>query len=110
VQVWSLHALPDDSGFVSASADKYVKVWQWARVDAEGAVPRIGVELQKSVNTGQVVLCVRVSPDGNLVAVSLISNVIKVLCLVCKACIYKASLQGFSCRGEINHFFLRRSL
>jgi U3 small nucleolar RNA-associated protein 12 len=79
LQVWSLHALPDGSGFVSASADKYVKVWEWTRVDAEGEAPRIGVELQKSINTGQVVLCARVSPDGNLVAVSLISNVIKVL-------------------------------
>jgi U3 small nucleolar RNA-associated protein 12 len=30
--VWCLAPLPDDSGFVSGSADKTVKFWQWGVV------------------------------------------------------------------------------
>jgi U3 small nucleolar RNA-associated protein 12 len=34
-QVWSLVALPDSSGFLSASADHDVKFWEWElRTDA----------------------------------------------------------------------------
>jgi U3 small nucleolar RNA-associated protein 12 len=78
MQVWSLDALPDGSGFVSASADKYIKLWKWTRVEDSGAAARLSAEQDKVINTGQDVLCVKVSPDGNLMAASLISNVIKV--------------------------------
>ena len=88
VQVWSLAALPDGSGFISGSADKYIRVWSWARVDTEddndadggqgAAGRRLTISQDTAISTGQDVLCVRVSPDGNLVAASLVSNVIKV--------------------------------
>ena len=79
MQIWSLDALPDGSGFVSASADKYIRLWRWTKVaGADGAAARLSIEQDKAINTGQDVLCVRVSPDGNLIAASLISNVIKV--------------------------------
>ncbi len=37
--VWSLAALPDRSGFVSGSADKTVKFWQWSV-----SVPKAGAQ------------------------------------------------------------------
>jgi U3 small nucleolar RNA-associated protein 12 len=80
VQVWSLAELPGGKGFISASADHYLKFWEWGATqgdDGTGAT-RVTVSQTKAINTGQDVLCVRVSPDGKLVAASLISNVIKV--------------------------------
>lgn len=83
IQVWSITPLPDGTGFVSASADKFVKLWKWSRVETEGAAARLSAEEDKAINTEQDVLCAKVSPDGNLLAVSLISNVIKVSCACC---------------------------
>jgi WD40 repeat protein len=62
---------------VSASADKTINLWAWSKVAVDGEAPRLSVTHQKAINTGQDVLCVRVSPNGNLIAASLISNVIK---------------------------------
>ena len=71
--------MPGGSGFVSASADKTLKMWAWGKVaNGEECVPRLTITADKSVSTGQDVLAVRVSPDGHLIAASLISNVIKV--------------------------------
>ena len=33
--VWGVALLPNGSGFVSASADKSVKFWEWRLVDVE---------------------------------------------------------------------------
>lgn len=80
LQVWSLDGLPDRTGFVSCSADGYVKVWKWAAGEDHAA--RLTLEEALSINTGQDVLCVRLSPDSKLLAASLISNVIKVCAAV----------------------------
>ena len=37
MQVWSVVALPDSSGFLSASADHDVKFWEWELLVGEGA-------------------------------------------------------------------------
>jgi U3 small nucleolar RNA-associated protein 12 len=73
-----MDVLPDKTGMVSASADKRLKFWQWAKVASDDAAPFLGLELHKTVNCEQDVLCVRVSEDGKVIVVSLISNVIKV--------------------------------
>ena len=46
-QVWSVVALPDSSGFLSASADHDVKFWEWElRTDAAaGSAQRWGARL-----------------------------------------------------------------
>eukprot|EP00892_Ulva_mutabilis_P003716 jgi/Ulvmu1/1716/UM116_0030.1 len=78
-QVWSLDSLPDKTGFVSCSADGYIKIWKWAVGEQSSAMLTVTEAL--SINTGQDVLCVRISPDSKLLAASLISNVIKVFYL-----------------------------
>lgn len=80
-QVWSLAALPGGKGFISGSADQSLKIWHWESAAGEGPAQRLGITEAAAINTGQDVLCVRVSPDGKLVAASLISNVIKVFYL-----------------------------
>lgn len=77
LQVWCLDGLPDRSGFVSCSADKHVKVWKWGT--SEESSSQLSLTQDKSINTGQDVLCVKISPDSKLIACSLVSNVIKVL-------------------------------
>lgn len=73
--MWYLDSLPDRTGFVSCSADGYVKLWKWAAGE-KGSV-KLTVTEALSINTGQDVLCVRLSPDSKLLAASLLSNVIK---------------------------------
>lgn len=89
LQVWCLDSLPDKTGFVSCSADGHVKVWKWAAGD-QGNVKLTATEAL-SINTGQDVLCVRLSPDSKLLAASLISNVIKA-CLASLALLYKLNI------------------
>jgi U3 small nucleolar RNA-associated protein 12 len=96
--VWSLALLPDKSGFVSGSADKTIKFWTWAVTTVQQQQPQGaaagdnaeaaaagGVMVQQLVfNQMRVlemaddVLCVRVSPDGKLLAASLLDATIKV--------------------------------
>eukprot|EP00798_Chlamydomonas_sp_ICE-L_P003607 gene3607-13691_t len=76
--VWSLAALPDKSGFVSGSADKSVKFWQWSVVvTAEGA-KELRLTNTRTLKMADDVLCVKVSPDGKLIAVSLLDATIKI--------------------------------
>lgn len=76
LQVWCLDPLPDRTGFVSCSADKHVKVWKWDTADESSS--ELSITEDVSINTGQDVLCVKISPDSKLIACSLVSNVIKV--------------------------------
>jgi U3 small nucleolar RNA-associated protein 12 len=99
--VWSLALLPDKSGFVSGSADKTVKFWTWAvqETGAEAGAGRKGkkgrkggggeggtagggrhlaVAQTRELGMAEDVLCVRVSPDGRLMAVALLDATIKV--------------------------------
>ncbi|KAL0021070.1 hypothetical protein WJX79_008561 [Trebouxia sp. C0005] len=77
--VWSLAALPDNSGFVSGSADKEVKFWEWAIVEQDGSQARqLTVNNTRTLKMTDEVLCVRISPNGKLLAVSLLDFTIKV--------------------------------
>lgn len=77
--VWSLAALPDRTGFVSGSADKQVKFWQWdVAAGGEGGAKQLVVRHTRTLKMADDVLCVRISPDGKLIAVALLDSTIKV--------------------------------
>lgn len=76
--VWSLAALPDNTGFVSGSADKTVKFWQWSVVVGRDGAQSLRIVHVRTLRMADDVLCVRVSPDGKLLAVSLLDSTIKV--------------------------------
>ncbi|KAG1662756.1 hypothetical protein FOA52_006781 [Chlamydomonas sp. UWO 241] len=76
--VWSLCALPDRTGFVSGSADKTVKFWQWKVVVATDGAKTLKLQHTRTLKMADDVLCVRVSPDGKLLAASLLDATIKV--------------------------------
>jgi U3 small nucleolar RNA-associated protein 12 len=86
--VWSLVALPDGSGFVSCSADHDVKFWEWELVAAEvptggaaagaaGAARRLAARHVRTLKMADDILCARVSPDGRLLALSLLDSTIQ---------------------------------
>ena len=86
--VWSLAALPDGSGFVSGSADKDVKFWEWELVEEDdeeennndGAIKkkRLSIGHTKTLTMADDVLCVRISPNGKLLAISLLDSTVRV--------------------------------
>ena len=90
--VWSVSALPDGSGFVSGSADKDVKFWEWdlavPDVDSDdsaednngkkGGLPQLSIAHSRTLTMTDDVLCVRVSPDGKLLAIALLDSTVRV--------------------------------
>lgn len=95
--------LPDGSGFVSCSADHNVKFWEWevttsAAAAANGAAGngsgsfgarRLASRHVRTLKMADDVLCARISPDGRLIAVSLLDSTIQVIarsrCTPCEA-------------------------
>ena len=87
-------ALPDGSGFVTASADKTVKFFEWTLAEVTdveeagvtepasmGTRRELGVAHVKTLQMAEDVLSVGVTPDGKLLSVSLLDNTLKVFFL-----------------------------
>ena len=80
--VWSLCMLPDKTGFVSGSADKEVKFWQWqVIVSKEDGTKQLRLKHVRTLKMAEDVLCVKISPDARLIAVSLLDATVKVFYL-----------------------------
>lgn len=98
--IWSLHVRPDGRGLVTGSADKDVKFWDFevkeistalstpSDVDGDAKEKSEGGEKQKTrvltmahtktLKMTDDVLAVKHSPDGRLLAVSLLDSTVKV--------------------------------
>ncbi|XP_069801249.1 WD repeat-containing protein 3 [Dendropsophus ebraccatus] len=80
--VWSVALFPDQRGFVTGGADKCVKFWEFELVDDdEGETQngrRLSVKQSRVLQMDEDVLCVRYSPDGRLLAVSLLDCTVKI--------------------------------
>lgn len=81
--IWSLAALPDQSGFVSGSADHELKFWEWQleSTPADEGRQRVILKHTRTLKMTDDVLCVRISPNGKLLAVALLDCTIKVFFL-----------------------------
>ncbi|KAL4429403.1 hypothetical protein ABPG77_005177 [Micractinium sp. CCAP 211/92] len=77
--VWSLAALPDASGFVSGSADHNIKFWEWGvAADPDTGAKQLAINHTRTLKMTDDVLCVRVSPNGKLLATSLLDSTVRV--------------------------------
>ena len=85
--VWAVEPLPDGSGFLTASADKDVRFWEWEvdtggdDEDAPRAAPAPRALRARHVRTLRLTddaLAARPAPDGSVVAVALLDATIQV--------------------------------
>ena len=85
--VWSVQVRPDGRGLVSGSADSNVKFWDFEvrevksgeEVDGQQARAKVLTMIHsRTLKMTDDVLSVRYSPDGKLLAVSLLDSTVKV--------------------------------
>ncbi|TMS06102.1 WD repeat-containing protein 3 [Larimichthys crocea] len=77
--LWSLCLAPDQRGIVTGSADKTVKFWEFELIKDEGmSQKRLSVKHRRTLQLEEDVLCVKLSPDHRLLAVSLLDCTVKV--------------------------------
>ncbi|XP_040278727.1 WD repeat-containing protein 3 [Bufo bufo] len=79
--VWSISLSPDQRGFTTGGADKCVKFWEFELVtdDNEAQISRrLSVKQGRVLQMDEDVLCVRHSPDGRLLAASLLDCTVKI--------------------------------
>jgi U3 small nucleolar RNA-associated protein 12 len=76
----SLAPLPDASGFVSGSADHDVKFWDWTLDSAPDGDGRrqLGIAHTRTLQMTDDVLGVKISPNGKLLAISLLDSTVRV--------------------------------
>ncbi|KIL70155.1 hypothetical protein M378DRAFT_117072 [Amanita muscaria Koide BX008] len=77
--VWSMHVRSCGQALVSGSADKDVKLWEFDHKDSGDASTRtLSLVHVRTLRMSDDVLAVRYSPNGNLLAVSLLDSTVKV--------------------------------
>lgn len=79
--LWSISLSPDQRGFVTGGADKAVKFWEFELVNDDSEAQssrRLSVKPARVLQMDEDVLCVRYSPDGRLLAVSLLDCTVKI--------------------------------
>ncbi|XP_072441340.1 WD repeat-containing protein 3 [Chiloscyllium punctatum] len=77
--VWSISLAPDQRGFVSGSADKMVKFWEFELVKDENTTQsRLSLNHIRTLQLDEDILSVCYSPNQRLLAVSLLDCTVKV--------------------------------
>ncbi|KAM4700462.1 WD repeat-containing protein 3 isoform 1-T2 [Discoglossus pictus] len=79
--LWSISVSPDQRGFATGGADKCVKFWEFELVTDESDAQssrRLSVKQTRVLQLDEDVLCVRHSPDGRVLAVSLLDCTVKI--------------------------------
>ncbi|KAJ3011618.1 hypothetical protein HKX48_006726 [Thoreauomyces humboldtii] len=80
--IWSLHVRPDKKGLTTGSQDKDVKFWDFASIEDpeySRVQKRPSLIHTRTLKMSDDVLCVRHSPDGRLLAISLLDSTVKIL-------------------------------
>eukprot|EP01100_Stratorugosa_tubuloviscum_P005041 TRINITY_DN228_c1_g1_i1.p1 TRINITY_DN228_c1_g1~~TRINITY_DN228_c1_g1_i1.p1 ORF type:complete len:952 (+),score=435.85 TRINITY_DN228_c1_g1_i1:48-2903(+) len=78
--VWSLSAHPDKSGFISASADKSVKFWQYNianKIETQNTIQQLEMVQIRTLQMSDDIISASFSADGAFVAVALLDNTVK---------------------------------
>ncbi|XP_061580389.1 WD repeat-containing protein 3 [Cololabis saira] len=76
--LWSLCLAPDQRGIVTGGADKTVKFWEFELVkDERSGQKRLSMKHTRTLQLEEDVLCVKISPNHRLLAVSLLDCTVK---------------------------------
>ena len=70
--------LPDASGFMTASADKDVRFWEWELDGGEGGTQQLSAVHVRTLRLADDALAARASPNGASIAVALLDATIQV--------------------------------
>ncbi|XP_069744504.1 WD repeat-containing protein 3 [Narcine bancroftii] len=77
--IWSVSLAPDQRGFISGSADKTVKFWEFELVKDENSTQtRLSLNHTQTLQLDEDILTVCYSPNQKLLAVSLLDCTVKV--------------------------------
>jgi len=78
--IWSMDVKPDSTGFVTGSADKEIKFWEFELVSdsKEAKAKRLSINNTRTLKMNDEILCVKYSRDCKFVAASLLDNTVKV--------------------------------
>ncbi|ESQ55947.1 hypothetical protein EUTSA_v10024329mg [Eutrema salsugineum] len=77
--IWSIAPIPDDTGFVTVSADHEVKFWEYQVKKKPGQESKqLTVSNVRSMKMNDDVLAVAISPDAKHIAVALLDSTVKV--------------------------------
>lgn len=75
--VWSICSYTDNRGIVSGSGDKEVKFWDYDVIDRDGT-KFVTLVHARTLKLTEDILCVKLAPNGKLLAVSLMDSTVKV--------------------------------
>lgn len=80
--IWSIMALPDQSGFISGGADRHVKFWNWG-LKASETKKQASIKLQKDkgLELESDVLSMKISTNEKILAVALLDATIRLFYL-----------------------------
>ncbi|KAF3221062.1 hypothetical protein TWF191_007269 [Orbilia oligospora] len=82
-EIWSLHVHPDGRSVVTGSADKSAKFWKFEIVQEEvlgtnRTTPKLRLVHNRTLKLNDDILSLKFTPNGQLLAVSLLDNTVKV--------------------------------
>ncbi|EPS45083.1 hypothetical protein H072_885 [Dactylellina haptotyla CBS 200.50] len=82
-EIWSLQVHPDGRSVISGSADKSVKFWTFEIVQEEvlgttRTTPKLRLGHTRTLKVNDDILSIRFTPNGQLLAVALLDNTVKV--------------------------------
>ena len=76
--VWSICLNPNGSGFISGSADKTIKFWEWTLSEEDDGSSHLSIECSQTLTMTDDVLSVKFTPDGKLFLASLLDSTVKI--------------------------------
>lgn len=77
--VWSICLAPDGTGFVSGSADKTIKFWEWSLSEEDEDDPsHLSIDCSQTLTMTDDVLSVTFTPNGSLLLAALLDSTVKI--------------------------------
>ncbi|GAB0099212.1 WD repeat-containing protein 3 [Sergentomyia squamirostris] len=78
-ELWSICAMPDMKGCISAGGDKTVKFWSYELIqDPESKSQVLSLMHRNTLKLDEVIMCVKISPNNKFIACALLDSTVKI--------------------------------